>query len=152
MAQQVWCHHGASGSPSVPAFHISSTQDSTFHIKNPHKTQSNSGLIKISSLNRHSESILLAQKRFQAPMLTCWQGTVTDLCDPKLPPVLPQHTQVLAASAHLHHPPLQGETGLPHFPISHDVASFTNTNFQVYQCGKGVKELSVPLSILSQFS
>lgn len=150
MAQQVWCHHRASGSPSVPASHISSTQNSTFHIKNPHKTRSNSGLIKISSLNRHSKSILLAQKRsrrwgwrFQVPVLTCWQGTVTDLCDQKLPPVLPQHTQVLAASAHLHHPPLQGGTGPPHFPISHNVASFTNTKFQVYQCGNGV--ISSPL-------
>lgn len=156
MAQQVWCHHEASGSPSVPASHISSTQNSTFHIKNPHKTRSNSGLIKISSLNRHSKSILLAQKRsrrwgwrFQVPVLTCWQGTVTDLCDQKLPPVLPQHTQVLAASAHLHHPPLQGGTGPPisPFPTMWLPSQTPSSKYISVET-----ELSVPLSILSQFS
>lgn len=53
-AQQVWCHHGASGCPSAPAFHISSTQNSTFHIKNLHKTRSNSGLTKAGSRNARS--------------------------------------------------------------------------------------------------
>lgn len=54
-AQQIWCHHQASGSPSAPAFHISSTQNSTFHIKNLHKTRSNSkGLTKASSRNAQS--------------------------------------------------------------------------------------------------